>query len=515
MGQATCYLCLTITLIILPLLLLKIKRQRDGHGVRLPPGPWRLPVIGSLHHLLGKPHIHRTLAYFARRLNAPLMYLKLGDVPVVVVTSADAACEVLKTNGAVFASRPLSPTIEIMMADGEGLTFAPYGDLWRKLRRITMLELLSTRRIESFRRVREQEVASLVAAIAGTPLPGELVNVSEHISSLVINSVVRAVVGDGFERQGKFLEMLKERLDAAGSGFSHSDLFPSSWFVDFVSGTTRRARANHRENSELMDWAIEQHEDRKKEEMVGKERLVRESIVDVLLRIQKDGGGIDDVPLSMGTLKALIIDLFVGGSGTTITTIQWAMSELMRKPNVMAKAQAELRHVLNGKPKVTEDDLVQMKYLKLIVKETLRLHAPGPLLLPRESRALCKILGYDVPKGTTVLVNAWAISRDPKYREDAEVFWPERFESSTIEFKGTDFEFIPFGAGRRICPGMTFALLNIELTLAALLYHFDWKLPSSLEPSDLDMTEEMGLTIRRKNDLYLHAIICVPFQSAN
>ncbi|CAO2144747.1 unnamed protein product [Urochloa humidicola] len=517
MGQATCYFCLTIALIILPLLLFKLKRQRDGHGAsRLPPGPWRLPVIGSLHHLLFKPHIHCALADLARQLNAPLMFLKLGDVPVVVATSADAAREVLKTNGAVFASRPWSPTIETMMADGEGLTFAPYGDLWRKLRRITMLELLSTCRVESFRRVREEEVARLVAAVAAPPPPGELVNVSEHISSLVINSVVRAMVGDGFERQGEFLEMLKERLDAADSGFSHGDLFPSSWFVDFVSGTTRRARANHRRNSELMDWAIEQHEDRKKEEiMVGKERLVGESIVDVLLRIQKDGGGIDDVPLSMGTVKALIIDLFVGGSGTTITTIQWAMSELMRNPNVMAKAQAELRHVLNGKPEVTEDDLVHMKYLKLIVKETLRVHPPGPLLVPRESRASCQILGYDVPKGTTVLVNAWAISRDPKYWEDAEVFWPERFESSTIEFKGTDFEFIPFGAGRRICPGMTFALRIIELTLASLLYHFDWKLPNSLEPSDLDMTEEMGLTMRRKNDLYLHAIICVPFQSAN
>lgn len=210
-------------------------------------------------------------------------------------------------------------------------------------------------------------------------------------------------------------------------------------------------------------------------------------------------------------------DLFVGGSGTTVTTLQWAMSELMRNPNVMAKAQAELRQILNGKPTVTEDDLVQMKYLKLIVKETLRLHPPGPLLLPRESRASCKILGYDVPKGSTVLVNAWAIGRDPKYWEDdAEEFRPERFERSAIDFKGSNFEYIPFGAGRRICPGMAFAERNVELTLAALLYHFDWKLPNLMKPSELDMTEEMGLTIRKKNDLKLHAIICVPLHlSAN
>ncbi|KAG2565052.1 hypothetical protein PVAP13_7NG061600 [Panicum virgatum] len=191
------------------------------------------------------------------------------------------------------------------------------------------------------------------------------------------------------------------------------------------------------------------------------------------------------------------------------------MSEVMRNPNVMTKAQAELRQILNVKPTVTEDDLVQMKYPELIVKETLRLHPPGPLLLARESRASCKILGYDVPKGSTVLVNAWAIGRDPKYWEDdAETLRPERFECNTIDFKGSNFEYIPFGAGKRVCPGVTFAQRNVELALAALLYHFDWKLPNLLKPSELDMTEEMGLTIRRKNDLKLHAISCVPLQSA-
>jgi cytochrome P450 len=145
------------------------------------------------------------------------------------------------------------------------------------------------------------------------------------------------------------------------------------------------------------------------------------------------------------------------------------MSEVMRNPNVMTKAQAELRQILNVKPTVTEDDLVQMKYPELIVKETLRLHPPGPLLLPRESRASCKILGYDVPKGSTVLVNAWAIGRDPKYWEDdAETLRPERFECNTIDFKGSNFEYIPFGAGKRVCPGVMFAQRNVELALAAL-----------------------------------------------
>lgn len=310
MAEATYSLCLTMALLV-PLLLLNLIKKRRSNGViRLPPGPWRLPVIGSLHHLLGKPHLHRALADLARQLDdAPLMYLKLGDVPVVVATSPYAAREVLKTNGATFASRPLSPTIETMMADGEGLTFAPYGDLWRKLRRVTVLELLSARRVGSFRRVREEEVAGLVAAVAATP-PEEPVNVSDRVAALVTNSVVRAMVGDGFERREEFLELLREGL-GAGSAFSHGDLFPSSRLVNFISGATRRAKVNHRRNGELMDWAIQQHEERRREaEKIGKDgALEAESLVDVLLRIHKDkdGGMDDDVPLSMGTVKALIL----------------------------------------------------------------------------------------------------------------------------------------------------------------------------------------------------------------
>lgn len=191
------------------------------------------------------------------------------------------------------------------------------------------------------------------------------------------------------------------------------------------------------------------------------------------------------------------------------------MAELMRNPDAMKKAQDELRGALNGKPKVTEDDLAQMKYLKLVIKETLRLHPAAPLLLPREARESCKILGYDVPEGTTVLVNAWAICRDPRYWDDPEEFKPERFESGTIDFKGLDFEYIPFGAGRRICPGMVFAQTNIELALAALLYHFDWKLADGLKPSELDMAEDIGITVRKKNDLLLHPIVRVPLQSTD
>lgn len=204
-------------------------------------------------------------------------------------------------------------------------------------------------------------------------------------------------------------------------------------------------------------------------------------------------------------------DLFIAGTESTTTTILWAMAELMRNPNILQKAQAELHCVLQGKSRVTEDYLASIQYLKLIIKETMRLHIPGPLLLPRECRESCKLLGYDVPKGAMVLVNAWAISRDPKYWDEPEVFKPERFEmDTTSDFQGTNFRYIPFGAGRRICPGQGFSLATMELVLATLLFHFEWQLPPGMLPSELDMAEDISIVSRRKEDLCLHPTIRVP-----
>ncbi|KAJ1278240.1 hypothetical protein BS78_04G064200 [Paspalum vaginatum] len=170
MEPLTYYVCLFLAL-LLPLLLLKLKR-RDDDGLRLPPGPWQLPVIGSLHHLFRSPLAHRAMADIARRLDAPLIYLKLGEVPTVVASSPDAAREILKTHDVSFATRPWSPTVKAAMADGEGLVFARYGALWRQLRKISITELLSTRRVQTFRGVREEEVGRLVAAVAaGRPPP--------------------------------------------------------------------------------------------------------------------------------------------------------------------------------------------------------------------------------------------------------------------------------------------------------------------------------------------------------
>uniref|UniRef100_A0ACD5ZFM7 Uncharacterized protein n=1 Tax=Avena sativa TaxID=4498 RepID=A0ACD5ZFM7_AVESA len=282
------------------------------------------------------------------------------------------------------------------------------------------------------------------------------------------------------------------------------DLFPSSRLAMLVSRMPRQVRRERREMMDFIDAIVDEHQQNRV--AAGDD----EDLLDVLLRIQREGEL--DLPLTIDDIKAVIVDIFTASSDTSATVLQWVMAELMKNPRVMHKVQEEVRRELAGHDRVTEDSLGHLCYLGLVVKETLRLHPPATLIL-RECRVPCRVLGFEVPAGVMVLINAWAIGRDTvSWGVDAEEFRPERFEDSSIDFKGTDFEYIPFGAGRRMCPGMAFGLANVELVLAGLLYHFDWELPDGMKPEELDMTEAMGLTTRRRSDLILVPTVCVPVQ---
>ncbi|CAN6212658.1 unnamed protein product [Urochloa humidicola] len=500
--------------LFLPLLILAIpflfshRRARAQHGsVRLPPSPWALPVIGHIHHLAGGALPHRAMRDLARRLG-PLMLLRLGELRVVVASSADAAREVMRTHDLAFATRPMSRTGRILLGDGcDGIVAAPYGDGWRQLRRICTTELFSARRVRSFRAVREEEVRRLLLSVAAAAAPASPpANLSELVSGYVADASVRAIVGSRFRDRDTFLRLLERRVKVLPAN-SLPDLFPSSRLAMAVSPTPRLMRREREKMMAFIDTIIQDHEDNRAS--AGVDDAEDDDLLDVLLRIQREGEL--DPPLTTDNIKAVIIDIFTASSETSATTLQWIMAELIRNPGVMRKAQDEVRRVLaaGGKEAVTEDSLGDLRYLPLVIKEALRLHPPAPLLIPRESRSACRVLGFDVPAGAMVLVNAWAIGRDPGYWDSPEEFVPERFENSNVDFRGMDFEFIPFGAGRRMCPGIGFGLANMELALASLLYHFDWELP---EPGELDMTEALGITTRRLSHLLLVPTVRVPLR---
>nr|CAB3498495.1 unnamed protein product [Digitaria exilis] len=483
-------------------------RTKPPSTLRLPPGPWpQLPLVGNLHHLLlsrFRDLPHRALCELSQS-HGPLMLLRLGSVPTLVVSSAEAAMEVTKTHDLAFCSRHLSATIDILSCGGQGIMFSAYNGRWRELRNICALELFNQRRLLSFRPVREEEARRLVSSIsgecaAGGGRPVAVVDLGDKICGAVNDVIVRMAIGGRCGRyRDDFLRELDEAVRLTG-GFNLADLYPSSRLMRRFSAAARDMAKCQSNIRRIIEGIIGERAAVSASSTSTAPEREEENLLAVLLRLQKDGGL--QFPLTNDILSTVIFDIFGAGSETSSTTLEWAISELIKNPLVLRKAQHEVREVFKGQDNLTEDSMSKLSYMHLVIKETLRLHPPGPFLLPRECRVTCHVMGYDVPKGTAVFVNAWAISRDGKHWDDAEEFKPERFERrSDIDFRGADFEFIPFGAGRRICPGKALGLTIMELVLASLLYHFDWELPGGMKAGELDMAETFGITVRRKSKL--------------
>ncbi|KAL5737432.1 hypothetical protein ACOSP7_030193 [Xanthoceras sorbifolium] len=469
--------------------------KAKNSSTKIPPGPWKLPLIGNMHQLVGSLPHHR-LRDLAKKYG-PVMHLQLGENSTIVVSSAEIAEEVLKTHGIIFANRPFLISVKAASYDFSDIGFAPYGNYWRQLRKICTIELLSTRRVQSFRSIREEETSNLIKTIYSNE--GSLINLSEKIFALTYGITARAAFGNKCKDQQKFISIVKEVVGLA-SGFSIADMYPSVGMLEVITGMKSKAEKLHQQRDRILEDILNEHRERKQNTKTG-QREADEYLVDVFLRLQKDGDL--DFPLTNNNIKAVIWDIFSAGSDTSSTAVEWAMSEMLKNPRVMKKAQAEIRRVFDGRGKVDESGIHELKFLKAIVQETLRLHPSAPLGLPRVNIERCQINGYEIPANTRTLVNIWAIARDPKYWTEPEKFNPKRFLDSPVDYNGTNFAYVPFGAGRRICPGIQFALPNVELPLAQMLYHFDWELPNGMKEDDLDMTEVFGVVVRRKNDLML------------
>ncbi|XP_044385959.1 indole-2-monooxygenase isoform X2 [Triticum aestivum] len=465
----------------------------SDHGRRLPPSPPKLPLIGHLHLVGPDPHI--SLAELSRKHAGRdgLMLLRLGQVPNLVVSSPSAAEAVLRTHDHVFASRPPSIVAGVLLSGPSDVALTPYGEYWRQARKLVTTHLLSARKVRALQGGREEEVRLVVAKLRAAAAARSAVDMTELLGGFTNDVVCRAVSGKFFREEGRnelFRELIAGNVAAIG-GFNLEDYFPSLAKVGLlrrvVLGKTRRLKKRW---DELLDKIIDDHAT-KSPWLVG----VHQHQPNEQEQNQQD----EDRDL----------DMFSAGTDTSSIVLEFAMAELMRKPHLMAKLQADVR---SKTPKtqqtVKEDDLGNMSYLKAVVKETLRLHPPAPLLLPHLSMAECDdVNGYMVPAGTRVIINAWALCRDTEsWGMKAEEFWPERFidgAKAAADFKGRDFQFLPFGAGRRICPGMGFGLATVEAMLANLVYCFDWELPDGMREEDVDMADVFGVTMRRKEKLVL------------
>ncbi|CAL4940055.1 unnamed protein product [Urochloa decumbens] len=491
--------CLTLAAVLLLSFLIVSRalatKEKTAGATRLPPGPWNLPVIGSLHRLAGGAPPYRALLRLARR-HGPLMLLRLGEVPAVVVSSPEAAAEVMRARDPAFAGRPRSATADVVGFGGRGLIFAPHGEHWRQMRKVCVLELLGPRQVRRMQRVRHAEVSRLVGSVVSAA--GGAIDLGRELTALANNIIARAAFGGECRRREAYLQEIEAVATLAG-GFSLPDLFPSSRLARWLSGAARDLRRSHARVEHIIAGIVQERMEKRSASPYGGDDVEDEDLLDVLLRLKEEGSL--TFPLTTEIIGAVISDIFGAATDTTATTIEWAMAELIRNPQAMSRAAYEVRQKLGqGRVTVTDADLGDLCYLRMVIKETLRLHPAAPLIL-RASQENCQIMGYNIPKGSSVFINAFAVARDPRHWDNAEEFRPERFESSKLDYKWTDFEFIPFGAGRRQCPGALFATTTIELALANLLYYFDWALPDGTDPKALDMSEVFGITVRRRSNL--------------
>ncbi|XP_014499386.2 cytochrome P450 82C4-like [Vigna radiata var. radiata] len=484
------------------------KKRNNSKEAPVPVGAW--PLIGHLHLLGGHDQLlYRTLGTMADQYG-PAFNIWLGSRRAFVVSSWEMAKECFTTNDKALASRPTTVAAKIMGYNYAVFGFAPYSPFWREMRKIATLELLSNRRLEMLKHVRVSELGMGIRDLYNSWVQNRsrpvLVELSRWLEDLTLNMVVRMVAGKRyFGASATCDDDEARRCQKAINQFFHligifvvSDALPFLRWFD-VQGHERAMKKTAMELDAILEGWLHEHRMQRVDGEVKPEGEL--DFIDVMLSLQKTGHLSNFQYDSDTSIKSTCLAIILGGSDTSAGTLTWAISLLLNNRQALKKAQEELDLNVGMGRQVEESDIRNLAYLQAIIKETLRLYPAGPLLGPREAQEDCNVGGYDVPAGTRLVVNLWKIHRDPRVWEEPSAFRPERFLTSDgVDVRGQNFELIPFGSGRRSCPGMSFALQVLHLTLARLLHAFEFATPSD-EP--VDMTESPGLTIPKATPLEL------------
>ncbi|PIN16612.1 Cytochrome P450 CYP2 subfamily [Handroanthus impetiginosus] len=490
-----------LILFIIPLLFLFVlsRFRRKPY----PPGPRGWPLIGNIAMM--DKLTHRGLAKLAKQYGG-ILHLRIGFLHMVAVSSPDVARQVLQVHDNIFSNRPANIAITYLTYDRADMAFAHYGPFWRQMRKLCVMKLFSRKRAESWDSVRD-EVDDMIGAVATST--GTAVNIGELVFGLTRNIIYRAAFGSScHEGQDDFVKILQEFSKLFGE-FNIADFVSYLGWIDPHGLNNRLAQARASLDG-FIDTIIDDHIQKKKEKSNSCEAVDRDMVDELLAFYSDDEEKVSDdqsedlqnsIKLTRNNIKAIIMDVMFGGTETVASAIEWAMAELMRSPEDLKNVQQELTTVVGLDRKVEEPDFEKLTYLRCCLKEVLRLHPPIPLLL-HETAEDATISGYHIPARSRVMINAWAIGRDESAWENAEEFKPARFLKDGVpDFKGSNFEFIPFGSGRRSCPGMQLGLYALEMAVAHLLHCFTWELPDGMKPSDMEMSDVFGLTAPRAKRL--------------
>ncbi|RDX77553.1 Isoflavone 2'-hydroxylase, partial [Mucuna pruriens] len=481
----------SICVVLLFVFVWKLK-EKNWHR-KLPPSPPAIPFIGHLH--LIKEPLHRTLHDLTHKYGH-IFFLRLGTRNVVVVSSPSAVEECFTKNDITFANRPHTLAGKHLNYNYTAMGLASYGDHWRNLRRLTTLELLSSNRLAKFSTIREEEVTLLVKQLFQ-----ESCNVASEVElrprlvELSFNIMLRMISGKRYygkhavAREGKeFQFLMKELAELNGSG-NLNDFIPMLRWIDF-QGIEKRMVSVMKKMDRFLQKLVDEH--RENMSAVNEPRNV--TLIDVMLDLQQK----EPEFYTNQTIKGVILVMLVAGSETSATAMEWTLSLLLNHPEAMNKSRAEIETYVGQDHLLNEQDTAKLKYLQNVIAETLRLYPVAPLMIPHESSNNCNVGGFDIPQGTMLLVNLWSLHRDAKWWVDPTRFVPERFENIREGGDEVLYNMIPFGTGRRACPGSALAKRVMAHALGALIQSFHW---DRIGHQEIDMAEGIGITMPKLEPL--------------
>nr|UVC58036.1 CYP706V5 protein [Isodon rubescens] len=482
----------------------KMVKSGENRAVS-PPGPRGLPIVGYLPFL--RRDLHHQLTELAAE-HGPIYKFHMGTKLCTVITSASLAKEVFRDHDAVFANRDITVAARIATYEFNDIAWSPYGQEWRDRRKTFSREMLSNTNLKASYNLRKDQVRKAVKEIYDAQI-GTPISIFELALRIDLNLVINMIWGGKIEG---------ERLHRISAGLSPivaemldllvkpniSDFFPVFARFD-LQGVAKQMTALLRKVEAMTKDAIEERMKNPDDAGVEKEgsKDFMQTLVDLM---QEEEDSHKASSLGIVQIKAILINILVGGTDTSSTTIEWVMAELVQHPLVMEKVQNELNEVVGLNSIVEEYHIPKLVYLDAVLKETMRVHPIGPFLTPRTPSRTCTVGGYTVPKDSALFVNVWAIQRDPAVWDDPSEFRPERFlvgENGKCDFNGNNLNYIPFGSGRRICAGLPLAEIMVRYILVSLLHSFEWRLQDG---EKLDMSDELLSALRKRVPL-----VAVPF----
>ncbi|KAG5593779.1 hypothetical protein H5410_035011 [Solanum commersonii] len=412
--------------------------------------------MGHLH-LLGK-NPHNDFQKLAKT-HGPLMYVRLGLVPTIVVSSADTAEKFLKTYDHIFASRPHNEAAQYLAYGQKNLITAKYGPYWRNMRKLCTQHLLSNQKISSFQSMRRQQVEFMIKSLKNEACDHcVVVDLSAKISSLSADLTCLMVFGkkymdEDLDKRG--FKAVVEEVEHLAATPNLGDFFPFLGVTD-LQGLTRRLKDFSKVFDEFLEKIIDEH-------VQSCDQKQSKDFVDTMLDIMQSGEA--EFQFDRRRIKAILFDMLIAAMGTSAAAIEWILTELLRHPH-----------------------------------EGMRLHCVVPLM-PHEAMEDCVVNSFHIQKGSRIMINFYAVQRDPNIWPEPEKFLPERFVESSIDVHGRDFQRLPFGSGRRSCAAMQLGIIIVQLTVAQLVHCCDWELPNGMQPCELDVEEHFGLATSRENPL--------------